>query len=62
MSSEPLHWIVQIVCKDCGAVYEVTNPDPSKEIIPSRNGTRMRGVLVWVPNEGADCHNLRVVR
>jgi hypothetical protein len=51
------NWRVVIVCSDCGARFEVLNPDPSVKVL----GKRTRMVLITVPNECTACRNLRVV-
>lgn len=58
----PLNWLVQIVCKDCGHTRQVVEPDTTREILRNSKGKRMRGVLVWIPNECPECRNLRLVK
>ena len=62
--SEELHWHIHIVCKDCGHERRIVNPDPSVDVLEgSENGKkkRMRGVLVFIPNECPECKNLKLV-
>jgi ribosomal protein S27E len=59
MTTVPLNWHVKIVCRDCGSIYDVqrSRVDCSVDRLPA--GQRM--LLLTVPNECPDCHNLHVV-
>jgi DNA-directed RNA polymerase subunit RPC12/RpoP len=54
----PVNWTVHIECNDCGTRLMVASVNPSLERL--ENGTRM--LLLTVPNECPDCHNLRVLK
>lgn len=60
--SLPLHYDVQLICKDCGTVFDVIKLDSTVEVITTPEGRRVRGVMMWVPNECSQCHNLKVVK
>jgi hypothetical protein len=57
-SSPRLNWGITIHCKDCGARYEVKNPDPSTEVIPTDKGD-CRLVMLTILNACPDCRNIR---
>lgn len=53
-----LNWSFEIKCVDCGSVLIVESVDPTVERLPQ--GVRL--VMMTIPNECPDCHNLRVVK
>lgn len=53
----PLNWDFKIVCRDCGERLHVESVNPSTERLA--NGARI--VILTIPNECPECHNLRVV-
>lgn len=53
-----LNWTFRIVCNDCGAEYDVGNPNPSV----TRLAKGLRMVMLMIPNECPSCHNLKVIQ
>lgn len=56
----PFHFRVFLVCKDCGQQLEVSDPNPTKELVDLEQRTRWC-LLQGLPNECPKCHNLRIV-
>ena len=54
----PVNWTFKIECVDCKATWTVDSADPSIERLP--NGGRL--VMLMIPNECPECHNLHVVK
>ena len=50
-------WKCLVECKDCGTMYEILNPNWSKDVMP--NNTRI--VLLYAPNRCPKCRNLKIV-
>lgn len=55
-----LNWTLSISCIDCGYTG-YPKPDPTKNVLKMKNGERIRGALLWFPNECPKCHNLKVI-
>ncbi len=60
--AERLNFTFSFTCRDCRASFTIVKPNASNDVLQAPSGVRTRVVMLTVPNECPECHNIRLVR